>query len=62
MSFSMKVIKAEDGTFSVETSHPDYCPNLISINGHVEGEQTVDLSARVDGLFASASRRDIKAF
>lgn len=63
MSYSIRFEKQEDGTYTTQNGNPstfDHLPAVIVVNGHVEGEQSVDLSVRVDGLSASASRRDYK--
>ena len=61
MSYSIRLEKQEDGKYLVLDGNPttfDHLPQVIVVNGHVEGTQSVDLSVRVDGLSASASRRD----
>lgn len=67
MSFSMHIKKNEDGTFDVTTGSPEMCPDLVVVSGHVESpdpdtKQVVDLTARVDGMVVSGSRREIKAY
>jgi putative aminopeptidase FrvX len=61
MSFSLNVVKDNEGNLSIEHYHTntDSFPDKIVIAGHVDEDgKTVDLSARVTGLFASASRRE----
>ena len=63
MSFNIKLEKNDEGTYDIKTGPPEYNPDVIVISGHVETDgQVVDLTARVDGLVASTSRRDIKAY
>lgn len=58
MSFSIKLEKNEDGVLVITSQMaPEMCPDKLRIDGHVEGDQVVDLSVRVDNLYASVSRR-----
>lgn len=59
MSFSINLKKNEDGTYNITSTTPDQNPEELNVSGHVDPVtgQTVDLSARVSGLFTSASRR-----
>jgi hypothetical protein len=64
VSYSIRFTKQEDGTYEAAHGNPttfDHLPDVIVVNGHVEGEQSVDVTVRVDGLSATASRRDYKA-
>jgi hypothetical protein len=63
MSYSIRFEKQDDGTYVANTGNPtshDHLPDTIVVLGHVENGQSVDLTVRVDGLNASASRREYK--
>lgn len=58
MSFNLKVTKDSEGNLQVETYNAtDQIPDVVVVGGHVEDGQTVDISVRVTGLSASASKR-----
>lgn len=58
MSFMIHLEKNAEGVLEVTSqSGAEYLPASLDINGHVEGEQVVDVGVRVAGLSAYSSRR-----
>lgn len=60
MSFNLNIVKDEDGKLLVEHNYQDTSlfPDKMVVAGHVEPDgQVVDISVRVTGLYATASRR-----
>jgi len=58
MSFSITMVKNDEGTYDLNCTSPETLPEKIVVSGHVEADgQVVDLTARVTGLVASSSRR-----
>jgi hypothetical protein len=61
MSFRIRFTKNVDGTYQADhlaVDNFDHLPEVIDVSGHIESNQVVDLSARVDGLMCSSSRRE----
>ena len=61
MSFNLNILKDEEGNLSIEHYHSDTSqfPDKMVVAGHVEPDgQVVDISIRVTGLNATASRRE----
>ena len=62
MSFSIKLKKNEQGTYDIVTTSPETLPEELRVDGHVEGEQVVDVSVRATGIYASSSRRNVQLY
>ena len=63
MSFSITIEKNEDGVLEITSQMaPEYCPKKIRIDGHVDGDQVVDLSVRAENVYASVSRRQMPVY